>query len=295
MRIQEIEFQFLANVDPYFSANLTAAMDGGEGLSIEEGYLAVTRQPANLAFRAGKLKVPFGRENYQHTHALPFIDRSMIGDAVFGEGLGEFGVEASWLVPVPFYSLLTVSALNGDQQNLFAAPDGKDLACFAGLKNLFDLSDNATLEVGLSYVAGKNSDEELSQVAGAHLIYKWKPARRSTTRSAVAVIEALYARRPAPAGSEAVLRGDVSGGYAYFQWQLAQRWYIAGRFDMLGTPADFAAATKKESIVLTLAPTEFSALRLQGNAYQPPEGGAPYYEALLQANFTLGAHPAHAY
>lgn len=294
--IQEVELQLLSNVDPYFSANLILAMDGGSGLEVEEGHITLTPQPFNLAFRFGKLKVPFGRENALHTHALPFIDKSLVGQTILGEeGLGEVGVEVSYLMPLPFYSLIYGAVLNGDNENVFGSPNGLELAYFGGLKNLFDVTDDATLEVGLSYAAGQNADLELSQVAGAHLIFKWKPASNATRRSAVAVIEALYAHRPTPDVSVAPLPVDSAGAYAYLQWQLAQRWYVAGRYDFLGMPSDFAAATQKGSLVLTLAPTEFSAIRLEGSATQPPGGIAPTYEGLLQFNFTLGAHPAHAY
>ena len=51
----------------------------------------------------------------------------------------------------------------------------------------------------------------------------------------------------------------------------------------------------REAALLVFAPTEFSAFRVQGSLTQPP-GGAPLtFQAFLQANFTIGAHPAHSY
>ncbi len=51
----------------------------------------------------------------------------------------------------------------------------------------------------------------------------------------------------------------------------------------------------RQSLVLVFAPTEFSAFRVQGSVIEPPGGGAAIIEGFLQANFTIGAHPAHAY
>lgn len=294
--VQELEIQFLSQVDPYFGANLILALEGGEGIELEEGFLTLTPQPANLALKFGKLKVPFGRENPLHSHGLPFVDKSLVGSTLLGEeGLGEVGAELSYLIPLPFYSLLYGAVLNGDNETLFAAPEGTDLAYFGGMKNLLELSDDATLELGLSYAAGKNAEEQLTQVAGAHLVFKWRPARAAKSRSAVAVVEALYAHRPTLPDSEAPLPLDSAGAYAYLQWQLAPRYYVAGRFDYLGLPTDFSAATLKETLLFTFAPTEFSALRLQGSATQAPGSDTMAYEAFFQVNFTLGAHPAHAY
>lgn len=294
LAIQEIELQVLANVDPYLSANVVFSMPGGTGIGVEEGYLALTPQPFGIGLRAGQLKVPFGRENMTHTHAFPFIDKSLIGTAVFGEeGLGEVGVEGTYLMPVSWYMLLTASVLNGDNPVAFNSPNGRDLAYFGALKNVFDLTDDATAEFQGSYVMGKNAAEQLSQVAGAHLVYKWKPASASTTKSAVVTIEGMYSHVPTAALSGSA--ADTWGFYGYAQWQLAQRWFVSGRYEYLRPASPDPQIGMRESAILVFVPTEFSAFRLQFNLHQPGGSASQVFEALLQANFTLGAHPAHSY
>jgi hypothetical protein len=290
--IQEMEVQVLANVDPYLSANVVLSMPGGTNIGVEEGWLALTPQPLGIGLRAGMLKVPFGRENMTHTHALPFIDRSLIGTAVFGDGLGEVGVEGTYLVPVSWYMLVTAEVLNGDNGVAFNSPNGRDLAYFGALKNVFDLSDDATAELQASYVAGKNAALQVSQVAGAHLVLKWKPAYASTTRSAVLTFEGIYSHVPTATVSDSSV--DSYGFYSYAQWQLAQRWYLGGRYEYL-RPAGPAPVGMRESAILVFAPSEFSAFRLQFNVHQPGASLSQVFEGLLQANFTLGAHPAHSY
>lgn len=295
LRLQEVELQILANVDPYLSANVILSVPDGEGIGIEEGTVALTSQPWGLALRGGKMKVPFGRENPLHTHALPFVDKSLIGNAVFGEeGLNEIGGEVAYLVPVPWYLLATVSVLGGDNEVAFHSPNGRDLLGFAALKNVFDLTDDATLEVGASYAIGDNIDRQVSQAMGGHLVFKWKPASASTTRSLMITLEALYSRVPrldTPRGRQT----DVYGLYAFAQLQLARQWYLGARFDFLQPPGVDKPFDLRESAILVFVPTEFSAVRLQGNVREPGGGGDPIIEGFLQLNFTLGAHPAHSY
>lgn len=298
MGIQEIEVQFLANVDPYFTANLILASPEGEGIELEEGYLTPSWSRFGLGFRVGKIKVPFGRENVLHEHGLPFIDKSLVGSAVFGEeGFNEPTVEVSWLTPLPWYSLVTASFLDGTNEVLFASPRGDDFAGAAGLKNVFDLGDDATIELGGSFAAGNDSDGKLASVSGGHVVLKWRPARAASTRSAVLSGEVLYSHRPfvePDLGGEFVPQ-DVGGAYGYAQWQLFRRWFVAARFDYLGMPALETGVTRRSSGMVVFAPTEFSALRLQGSAIHPAFDADPVYEGFLQLNFTIGAHPAHAY
>src|SRR6185503_19070313 len=105
-----------------------------------------------------------------------FIDRSLIGSAVFGDGYDEVGVEASWLAPLPWYLLIDAEVLNGDNPVVFNSPNGRDLSYFGALKNVFDLNDDTTAELGAQYTAGKNALQQISQVGGAHVVLKWKPA-----------------------------------------------------------------------------------------------------------------------
>lgn len=294
--VQEIEMQFLANVDPYFQANLILSSPGGVGIEVEEGTISPTWQPYGLSFRFGKIKEPFGRENALHTHALPFVDKSLVGNAIFTEeGLSEPSVEVSYLTPLPWYSLAYATVMNGDNP-AFGSPRDRDVAGMVALKNVVDLSDDATVELQPSYAAGSNAFGKLAQVYGGDVIVKWRPARAASTRSAVIAAEALYAHEPAPPIPPATLKSsNVGGAYGYAQWQLAKRWFAAGRFDYLGFAARESGITRRESAIVAFVPTEFSALRAQVSRTQPAFGAREITEGFLQFNFTLGAHPAHAY
>jgi hypothetical protein len=298
LSIQELELQFVANVDPYFTANLIFTVPGEQGFGLEEGYVTPSFKPAGFEARIGKLKVPFGRENVTHTHALPFIDRSLVGQAVFGDGLSEPGVELSYLVPLPWYAVLSAAAFNGNNPVMFASPDPYQKMGFGGLKNVFDLTDDATLEAGLSYAAGHGDVQQLSQAFGGHMVLKWRPARAFREREAIVVVEYIYATHPNPAQEPMLRPGSdpsVGGGYAYAQWRLAQRWYTAVRGEYLGLPSNDRGTARKGSALLAFAPTEFSFLRAQVSVGKQPTLAKAVVEGFLQLDVTLGAHPAHAY
>lgn len=298
LMIQEMELQLMSNVDPYFLANVRLSLGSGEGIGLEEGYVQPAWTPLGIQARIGKTRVPFGRENQLHTHALPFIDKSLVGTAVFGEeSLGEVGLELSYLFPLPWYMVLTAGGYNGDNELQFASPNQYDLLGAASLKNLFDLTDDAALEVGLSYAAGNNAARRLAQVVGAYAMLKWRPARHFRDRGLVVVAEALYATRPntAYAIDPALTDPSVGGAYVYAQVRLAQRWYAGARYDYLGLPNEAIGNAQRGSAILVYAPSEFSAIRLQGEATKRPDAPEIEYAALLQLNFTIGAHPAHAY
>lgn len=292
LAVQEVEVQLTSNVDPYFFANLILALPEGEGIEVEEGYVQPSLQPFGLSSKIGKIKAPFGRENLLHTHALPFIDKSLVGDAVLGEeGLNEVSIEVSYLTPLPWYTLATISVLDGRNEVVFDSSRAEDVAGFAGLKSVVDLSDDATLELGGSFAVGRNADDGISRLAGGHVVFKWKPARAALYHSAQGVVEAIYAQRGQADGRSGP---ETAGLYAFAQYQLARRWYVAARYDYLGLIAA-EPVDRRGSLLLVFAPSEFSALRLQTSGRLEPESHELSYEAILQFNFTIGAHPAHVY
>jgi hypothetical protein len=298
LQLQELELQLISNVDPYFTANITLTLPSGGTLDIEEGYIAAIPQLAGFGIRAGKIKAGFGKENAVHTHAFPFVNKSLVGEKVFGEeGLNHVSLEATRLLPLPWYALLTVTAMDGKGQSFMGAPQEDSLAGFASLRNVFDTSDDSTLEGGVSYAAGRGTDEHLAQSLGLHLTFKWRPARDAANSSAQVTLEGIAARQPNTLDvlTFTALPRDPVGFYGYVQYQLTHGWYAGARFDYLTDRADLANVTMRESAILVFAPTEFSAFRLQAQATQPPGSSTSLFEGFLQANFTIGAHPAHAY
>jgi len=297
---QEAEFQFTADVDPYWKANFILAIDRSGETELEEGYVTSEQLPydllpRNTSLKLGKFFAGFGKHNLLHAHQFPFIDQPLVSQSAFGsEGLKEPGVSLAYLLPSSWFSELTFQGVAGENESLFRfSEDAKRRGAYLGhWKNFFDLSDSTTLEVGNSYLAGRNSDSRhrLSQAVGLDVTLKWRPLQMATERALIWQSEYMYFTRDR--GREPFTRGG--GMYSSLQYQFARRWWVQGRYDLLGVPKFDDGRKHRWSTLLAFAPSEFSAIRLQ-HSYTTQERGSPVNQLLLQLNFTIGSHPAHQY
>jgi len=297
---QEAEFQFTADVDPYWKANFILAIDRSGETELEEGYVTSEQLPydllpRNTSLKLGKFFAGFGKHNLLHAHQFPFIDQPLVSQSAFGsEGLKEPGVSLAYLLPSSWFSELTFQGMAGENESLFRfSEDAKRRGAYLGhWKNFFDLSDSTTLEVGNSYLAGRNSDSRhrLSQAVGLDVTLKWRPLQMATERALIWQSEYMYFTRDR--GREPFTRGG--GMYSSLQYQFARRWWIQGRYDLLGVPKFDDGRKHRWSTLLAFVPSEFSAIRLQ-HSYTTQERGSPVNQLLLQLNFTIGSHPAHQY
>jgi len=301
---QEAELQFTADVDPYWKANFILGVDRGGEAELEEGYVTSEELPygllpANMSLKLGKFFPFFGKHNLLHAHQFPFIDRPLIHQSVFGdEGLKDPGLGLSYLLPSPWFSELTFQALAGENEALFRFPqeperDARRRGAYLGhWKNFFDLTDSTTLEVGNSYLAGRNSAarHKLSQAAGFDLTLKWRPLQKATERGLIWQSEYLYFSQER--GREPSTKGG--GLYTSLQYQFARRWWIQGRYDLSGIPKFEEGKTRRWSALLAFVLSEFSAIRLQ-HSYTWVQGSNPLNQIFIQFNFTIGSHPAHQY
>jgi hypothetical protein len=178
--LQEAELQVFSDVDPYFTANalLSISPNGAHDYSIdpEEVYVETTFLPS-LTLRGGKFKAAFGKHNTLHTHAFPFLDAPLINQKLFGpEGLNEAGVSAAWMMPVPWFMELTGQALSNTNETFLNSPNAGDYLTVAQLKNLWDLSDDLTMEWSVYGAQGPNQFSANSSAYGSDLIFKWRPS-----------------------------------------------------------------------------------------------------------------------
>jgi len=297
---QEAEFQFTADVDPYWKANFILAIDRSGETELEEGYVTSEQLPydllpRNTSLKLGKFFAGFGKHNLLHAHQFPFIDQPLVSQSAFGsEGLKEPGVSLAYLLPSSWFSELTFQGMAGENESLFRfSEDAKRRGAYLGhWKNFFDLSDSTTLEVGNSYLAGRNSDSRhrLSQAVGLDVTLKWRPLQMATERALIWQSEYMYFTRDR--GREPFTRGG--GMYFSLQYQFARRWWVQGRYDLLGVPKFDDGRKHRWRTLLAFVPSEFSAIRLQ-HSYTTQERGRPVNQLLLQLNFTIGSHPAHQY
>ena len=117
--IREGELFLFAPVDAYF--NLYANIPFTDnGVSLEEAYFVTSSLPEGLQVKGGKFKSGFSRLNAQHPHAWDFADLPLAYRPFTGnEGIIEKGAQLTYLPSLPFYTLLGIEALQGENQTIF--------------------------------------------------------------------------------------------------------------------------------------------------------------------------------
>jgi len=296
--LNETELSLQANVDPYARADffLSFARDpetGKYGVEVEEGYLTTLSLPAQLQLKVGKFREAVGRINPTHPHALPFIDLPNAYVNYFGEeGLNDEGASLSWLIPnKKFYQEIVFQLTSGlSNSPSFYRGDNNHLLYLGHLKNFFTLSDNATLELGLTGITGPNDSSRTTSIAAADLTYKWKPVQMNTYRSITWQSEFYYGH----ANLMENLSINSFGLYSFLQYQLAKRWFLTGRYDYAQKPYDKNIVEQAYSLTGGWYATEFSKIELEGKTTDD-NVAKRYYQAWLRWIFVIGAHGAHQY
>jgi len=328
--LQSGELALDGAVDPYFrgfgNINLSLDADGETHVGLGEAYLLTTSLPANLQVKAGQFLAEFGRQNTQHAYQWDFVDQPIILNRLLGpHSLRNPGARLSWLVPTPFYSEFTLGVFNGQGNSAFSyrasstsATHGRssldrklrglgDLLYVPRLSSSFDLSDSQTLVVGASAGFGPNNSGEdaCSQIYGADLYWKWKPANAEHGFPFLAwQTEGLCRRYEAGADPTAGLPAETLrdwGVYSQLLWGFKRRWVagLRGEFADGNTGAydasdRFRGERTRFAPNLTFYPTGFSKLRLQYN-FDEGERFGTEHSVWLQFEFLLGTHGAHKF
>ena len=323
-------------IDPYFKgfANIVLKLDKNNAtdIELEETYLQSTSLPADLQLKAGQYFASFGRQNPQHPHTWSFVDQPLILSRAFGpDGLRGIGTQLSWLAPAPFYLEFFLSVFDGQGSTAFSFrnpgdPDATGVSRYAGRATLdrtlrgaqdllyvpriatsFELSDTQTLLAGVSAAFGPNDTgpHNRSEVYGADLYWKWKPANATQGFPYLAwQTEGLYRRFAAGADPLAALPAETLRDYGFYSqlvYGFMPRWNAGVRADYVDgntgafDPSDpFRGRRYRVSPELTFLPSEFSKLRLQYN-FDHGEAFGSANSVWMQLEFGLGAHAAHKY
>jgi hypothetical protein len=312
LTLQEAEMQFLSDVDPYwrlnalFSVHQDRSMDKDNNvkrewkIEPEEVFVDTIALPFVTA-RVGKFKAAMGRHNQLHTHAFPFIDAPLFLSKLLGdEGLNDTGVSASALLPgIPWFSEITLQGFSGRADGVsdyYGSGSPNSEIGVAHLKNLWDFGTESTVELGLSGANGKNQFDLATDLIGADLTFKWRPAVFGNSRAIIWSTESLQ-RTFRQTSSTEVGKGIATWVIA----QVSHDWWVQARTEYLeqkgvvqavgGTTDSFA---RKQSALIGYLPTEFSGIRAQYD-YLTDAKDKPEQKVSLQFNYTIGAHPAHMY
>lgn len=225
--LSEAEFVFAADIDPHARLDVTVTGADG-GMAVEEGYITAYL-PNAFNLKAGRKFLPVGRVNEVHPHALIYADRpnglvNLFGPEPFvGDGL---------LIDRPFFigdSVQTLTAgFFGTENDVAFDPTGtSQYAGLARWSGVWDVTDNATLELGATYIQGKNGivpSGSLTRLASSHLAWKQQNANRSGLN-----IEAEWIRRWQEQGGGSTLVTD--GSYLLADVAFNRSWHLFSRFD----------------------------------------------------------------
>lgn len=302
--LKEAEFSFQSVVDPYIRADFYYAVGqdlytGEFSSEIEEGFLTTLSLPARLQLKAGRFKQAVGRVNPLHAHLLPFINTPDAYESYFGdEGLKGDGLSLSWLLPNPvFYQEFTFQVtqpVDGGQE--FGRSSEDNFLLLAHLKNFWDLSDNATLELGLTGIKGENLTREMSTMGAIDITYKWKPLQYNTYKSFTFQNELFFSRSKA--------FGDIyetMGFYSLLNVQVSKRWFFGGRYDYTNPPFDEKFVKQSGTITFGWYATEFQKIEFEVKQTYVNASVAGFNgkknatQAFLRWIYIIGTHGAHSY
>ena len=330
------ELAFDGAVDPYFEgfANIVFLLDNDNQteVELEEAFLQTTNLPYNLQLKAGQFFGDFGRLNPTHPHTWDFADTPLVNGLFLGpDGLRGVGAQASWTLPVPWYSQLIFASQNGRGETGFSFRNPGDNGVFfdrittdreaRGLQdfvwiprfeNSFNLSDTQTVLTGVSGAFGSNETgaNSRTQIYGADLLYKWKSSHAEGGFPFVKwQTEIMYRRFQAGHGADDSFPVAETfhdwGLYSQVLWGF-KKGLVAGirgdyvhMQDSMFTDDLDRQSRWRLSANVTWYPTEFSKIRLQYNQDFLQENfflSAREVESIfLQWEFILGSHGAHKF
>ncbi|MEW5806763.1 MAG: hypothetical protein AB1756_05395 [Acidobacteriota bacterium] len=316
--LREIELGFTAYVDPYARADIFLGIHkeipedvhihdheaDGEGeqhshyqLHVEEAYFTFLTLPFNLQAKAGKFRIAFGNVNTQHLHNVVWVEYPLALRNYFGEeGFAGEGLSVSWMIPNPWvhYMELNYEVFNNDQEVLFAGRHADDFVHLLHLKNYWDISENASIEVGLSGMTAPNGGEgkQRTTLEGLDVTFKWRPLREGLYKSFLWQTEVLFCQKGLP-DSE---RADSWGAFMAWTYQFARRWSAGVRMDSSAFANHSDLREKEYSGYITFAQSEYCFWRagyaVLSSDIKEKDGEHQFF---LQLNIGIGPHRAHEY
>jgi hypothetical protein len=261
---------------------------------VEEGYITFTALPAGLLLKAGKMREQFGKVNVMHTHILPWVDRPIVLQNLFGgdEGIADEGVSLSKLIPNSFMFVDAIGEVYRGDSDVFRGDRRSELSYLGRVRGYRDLTEGTNLDLGTSYAFGPSAlvPDSNAQRIGIDATVRYRPLRRAIYRQFVGRTEIVWSRQSSTDG----IRQHASGFYASGDYQFARRWFFGVRGDRSGRALDSELHDSGGSIHLTFRPTEFSLIRGQYRRTEYAEG-TNANEFLFQINFAIGAHGAHPF
>jgi hypothetical protein len=324
LSIGESEFILTANVDDWFYARVTAAMeqeDGEFNASLEEAFVDTLGLPANATLRFGRFYSAVGYLNDKHSHTWAFADQALPYSAFLGVQYGDDGIGLRWLAPTDLYLELGAEVFRGSSY-----PAAGDAHNGFGTQTLFaraggDIGFSHSWLAGLSWLGADARDRDYgdeddplrfdgdSDIYIAEFVWKWAPNGNIRERNFTFQSEYLWRNESGSyqipgMGDSGPADNDARGWYAQAIYQWKPRWRAGVRMDGLSlddpgkqfadTPLDTLGSDPlRYSFMLDYSNSAFSRIRLQFN--RDESGPEDDNQLILQYIMSIGAHGAHEF
>jgi hypothetical protein len=253
----ESEITLSASVDPYFSANLTAAIAGEDEIAVEEAYFRTLALHSGLSLKGGRFFSQLGYLNEQHAHVWDFVDQPLVYQALFGGQYAQDGVQLKWLAPTDLFVELGAEAGNGQSfPGTRRNRNGLNGATLFGHVGS-DVGDSTSWRAGISWLEVRTDDRPFEDVddlgnpvvnsfAGksrtwiVDAILKWAPSADTSRRQLELQGEYMHREENGDLTFDVeglaltdAFRSEPSGWYVQSVYQFRPRWRAGVRYDAL--------------------------------------------------------------
>jgi hypothetical protein len=300
LSLGEAELNLDAALNPYFKGAFVLSVDGEGDVEVEEAYAAMVKGlPLNLALKAGKYRLNFGKLNQTHPHAYPFLRTPRVlapdgaGLLPGEESFNDVAVEASTLIPVVGSWTITPSAdfLEGQAFH----PDESAIAYgwLAHVANSFFVG-SAACDVGISMTQGTNS-----AAAGTKTLVAGIDAKTKVTGSAVYTLtvgsECLYKSSETADTTGVKSRDDRYGFFVYADNKIFTRFNAGVLYEQYQDPDDRSAVDRAIKPFAGFAVLEESTMLRASCEYFISAHSQNITTIELQLLFSMGPHKAHRF
>ncbi len=160
----ESELTVASNVDPYFFAQVTAAIQGDDSIGIEEAFFKTIALSHGFTVKGGRFFSGTGYLNEIHSHNWDFADQPLVYQVFFGGQLAQDGLQVRWVAPTDYFlefgaEVGSGRAFPGTQRNSNALASD---AVFAHVGN--DIGDSTSWRLGVSWLDQRATDRPYDDV-----------------------------------------------------------------------------------------------------------------------------------
>ncbi len=316
--IGETEFVFDTYLNPYAKGLFVVSL-AEEGIDLEEGFFTVFRGlPLNLALKAGKYRVGFGKMNPAHPHTYPVADRFGVLAAYLpgDEAFNEVGVSLSRRFAVGEQGALelTLDGLQGDTFRIEREPTGdptdplvsgrgdeayQTRPAFNGRMSFFDMvGERSGLELGATVAEGTNN-----VAARARTTIFGFDAKAKLWRSAQAYLllqgEALGLNRDEAAWSPetgyTLANRSAAGFYLLSDYAFAVRYNLGASYERYQAPEAGKPWNASVGVHAGYSVLEESLVVHGGWDHFMPEAGDAIDTITMWIVYSMGPHKAHQF